>query len=109
MEGKDILICYKWNVSINSAFCEANYKVTLNSVPVGKWFVSTGKDNLLNAWRTPYGASIFQVIPSLLSAGVVCCLSWFTCAIFMLPENMLGTWYHFYQAKQEPARNGEED
>lgn len=26
----------------------------------GKWFISTGKDNLLNAWRTPYGASIFQ-------------------------------------------------
>ncbi|XP_078525775.1 transducin-like enhancer protein 2 [Lissotriton helveticus] len=26
----------------------------------GKWFVSTGKDNLLNAWRSPYGASIFQ-------------------------------------------------
>jgi len=25
----------------------------------GKWFVSTGKDNLMNAWRTPYGASIF--------------------------------------------------
>uniref|UniRef100_A0A8D2DNW1 TLE family member 2, transcriptional corepressor n=1 Tax=Sciurus vulgaris TaxID=55149 RepID=A0A8D2DNW1_SCIVU len=25
-----------------------------------RWFVSTGKDNLLNAWRTPYGASIFQ-------------------------------------------------
>uniref|UniRef100_A0A8C6V404 Groucho/TLE N-terminal Q-rich domain-containing protein n=1 Tax=Neogobius melanostomus TaxID=47308 RepID=A0A8C6V404_9GOBI len=29
-----------------------------------KWFVSTGKDNLLNAWRTPYGASIFQVSTS---------------------------------------------
>lgn len=27
----------------------------------GKWFVSTGKDNYLNAWRTPYGANIFQV------------------------------------------------
>ena len=27
----------------------------------GKWFVSTGRDNILNAWRTPYGASIFQV------------------------------------------------
>lgn len=26
----------------------------------GKWFITTGKDNLLNAWRTPYGASIFQ-------------------------------------------------
>uniref|UniRef100_A0A673K9W8 Protein groucho-1-like n=1 Tax=Sinocyclocheilus rhinocerous TaxID=307959 RepID=A0A673K9W8_9TELE len=31
----------------------------------GKWFVSTGKDNLLNAWRTPYGASIFQVCQSI--------------------------------------------
>ena len=27
----------------------------------GKWFITTGKDNLLNAWRTPYGAIIFQV------------------------------------------------
>uniref|UniRef100_H2YVU5 Groucho/TLE N-terminal Q-rich domain-containing protein n=1 Tax=Ciona savignyi TaxID=51511 RepID=H2YVU5_CIOSA len=26
----------------------------------GKWFISTGKDNMLNSWRTPYGASIFQ-------------------------------------------------
>lgn len=26
----------------------------------GKWFISTGKDNMLNAWRTPYGVSIFQ-------------------------------------------------
>ncbi|XP_062517047.1 transducin-like enhancer protein 4 isoform X2 [Corticium candelabrum] len=26
----------------------------------GKWFISTGKDNLLNAWRTPYGVSLFQ-------------------------------------------------
>uniref|UniRef100_A0A3P8VCK2 TLE family member 3, transcriptional corepressor n=1 Tax=Cynoglossus semilaevis TaxID=244447 RepID=A0A3P8VCK2_CYNSE len=30
-----------------------------------KWFVSTGKDNLLNAWRTPYGTSIFQSKESL--------------------------------------------
>lgn len=34
------------------------------SPPPGRWFVSTGKDNLLNAWRTPYGASIFQVLGS---------------------------------------------
>ncbi|XP_078484412.1 groucho [Ciona intestinalis] len=26
----------------------------------GKWFISTGKDNMLNSWRTPYGASVFQ-------------------------------------------------
>lgn len=37
----------------------------------GKWFVSTGKDNLLNAWRTPYGSSIFQVLPHSESAPVV--------------------------------------
>lgn len=34
--------------------------LSLRFASSGKWFVSTGKDNLLNAWRTPYGASIFQ-------------------------------------------------
>ncbi|MEE6459477.1 hypothetical protein FKM82_000641 [Ascaphus truei] len=36
--------------------------LSLKFAHCGKWFVSTGKDNLLNAWRTPYGASIFQVM-----------------------------------------------
>ena len=35
--------------------------LSLKFAACGKWFASTGKDNLLNAWRTPYGASIFQV------------------------------------------------
>ncbi|XP_023289311.1 protein groucho-like, partial [Orussus abietinus] len=35
--------------------------LSLRFASCGKWFVSTGKDNLLNAWRTPYGASIFQL------------------------------------------------
>ena len=35
--------------------------LSLKFAHTGKWFVTTGKDNLLNAWRTPYGASIFQV------------------------------------------------
>ncbi|XP_016898482.1 transducin-like enhancer protein 4 isoform X2 [Cynoglossus semilaevis] len=34
--------------------------LSLRFAHCGKWFVSTGKDNLLNAWRTPYGANIFQ-------------------------------------------------
>lgn len=43
----------------------AGHKQTFPCLPpAGKWFVSTGKDNLLNAWRTPYGASIFQVPPA---------------------------------------------
>jgi len=33
--------------------------LSLKFANCGKWFASTGKDNLLNAWRTPYGASIF--------------------------------------------------
>ncbi|ENN79098.1 hypothetical protein YQE_04444, partial [Dendroctonus ponderosae] len=39
----------------------SNVEVILRFASCGKWFVSTGKDNLLNAWRTPYGASIFQI------------------------------------------------
>lgn len=35
--------------------------LSLRFASSGKWFVTTGKDNLLNAWRTPYGVSIFQV------------------------------------------------
>lgn len=57
------------NFYINSAVYESHDKVTQSLLPVGKWFVSTGKDNLLNAWRTPYGASIFQVMPCLLSSA----------------------------------------
>ena len=33
--------------------------LSLKFANCGKWFASTGKDNLLNAWRTPYGQSIF--------------------------------------------------
>lgn len=42
--------------------------------------MSTGKDNLLNAWRTPYGASIFQArvrAQTLSSRTVLCGLLWF--------------------------------
>lgn len=46
--------------------------LSLKFASCGKWFVSTGKDNLLNAWRTPYGASIFQV--SFPAALCSCCL-----------------------------------
>lgn len=35
--------------------------LSLKFAHTGKWFITTGKDNLLNAWRTPYGASLFQV------------------------------------------------
>lgn len=37
--------------------------------------MSTGKDNLLNAWRTPYGASIFQVRGRHLDGGMMAALA----------------------------------
>lgn len=60
------------------------HALTVNVFPFcrkGKWFVSTGKDNLLNAWRTPYGASIFQVCQSISSLSCsptrsITCLEW---------------------------------
>lgn len=50
--------CQPWGWGISSS----SFRLLTPCFPgAGKWFVSTGKDNLLNAWRTPYGASIFQV------------------------------------------------
>ena len=37
---------------------------------LGKWFISTGKDNAMNAWRSPYGANLLQQKES---ASVLCC------------------------------------
>jgi groucho len=48
--------------------------LSLKFAACGKWFVSTGKDNLLNAWRTPYGASIFQVISLVESYKIGYCM-----------------------------------
>lgn len=36
----------------------------------GRWLASAGKDNLLNAWRTPYGLSLFQTRES---TSILCC------------------------------------
>ena len=46
--------------------------LSLKFASCGKWFISTGKDNLLNAWRTPYGASIFQVNKITISKKTYC-------------------------------------
>lgn len=51
--------------------------LSLRFAACGKWFVSTGKDNLLNAWRTPYGASIFQVRTFFLLSSRNCFWSFF--------------------------------
>ncbi|KAK9738477.1 WD domain, G-beta repeat [Popillia japonica] len=60
--------------------------LSLRFATCGKWFVSTGKDNLLNAWRTPYGASIFQVRT---------CGKWF---VSTGKDNLLNAWRTPYGA-----------
>lgn len=85
----------------------------------GKWFVSTGKDNLLNAWRTPYGASIFQVsdpdrgqtisvllTPPPLSLDLVCVmlalpisffsLFWYLCSVLLWKFSFLNIYLIVY-------------
>ena len=47
--------------SINYNDLHESCVLSLKFAYSGKWFITTGKDNLLNAWRTHYGASIFQV------------------------------------------------
>ncbi|CAP24842.1 Protein CBR-UNC-37 [Caenorhabditis briggsae] len=57
------------NVEVLSTSGKEKYQLTQHESCVlslkfahsGKFFISTGKDNALNAWRTPYGASLFQL------------------------------------------------
>uniref|UniRef100_A0A1I7UL74 TLE_N domain-containing protein n=1 Tax=Caenorhabditis tropicalis TaxID=1561998 RepID=A0A1I7UL74_9PELO len=57
------------NVEVLSTTGKEKYQLTQHESCVlslkfahsGKFFISTGKDNVLNAWRTPYGASLFQL------------------------------------------------
>ncbi|KAF1769237.1 hypothetical protein GCK72_001052 [Caenorhabditis remanei] len=57
------------NVEVLSTTMKEKYQLTQHESCVlslkfahsGKFFISTGKDNALNAWRTPYGASLFQL------------------------------------------------
>ena len=57
--------------------------LSLKFASCGKWFVSTGKDNLLNAWRTPYGASIFQVTWLAIQTRKLCCVLLLCCVLFL--------------------------
>lgn len=41
-----------------------SWVLSLKFATSGKWLVSTGKENLLNAWCTPIGTSLFQVCTS---------------------------------------------
>jgi groucho len=44
--------------------------LSLKFASSGKWFISTGKDNAMNAWRSPYGANLLQQKES---SSVLCC------------------------------------
>ncbi|XP_062998696.1 transducin-like enhancer protein 3 isoform X2 [Elgaria multicarinata webbii] len=60
MESSNVEVLHHTKTDKYQLHLHESCVLSLKFAYCGKWFVSTGKDNLLNAWRTPYGASIFQ-------------------------------------------------
>ncbi|XP_072153256.1 transducin-like enhancer protein 4 isoform X2 [Bemisia tabaci] len=60
MENSNVEVLHAHKADKYQLHLHESCVLSLRFAACGKWFVSTGKDNLLNAWRTPYGASIFQ-------------------------------------------------
>ncbi|XP_043505876.1 protein groucho-like isoform X1 [Polistes fuscatus] len=60
MENSNVEVLHATKADKYQLHLHESCVLSLRFASCGKWFVSTGKDNLLNAWRTPYGASIFQ-------------------------------------------------
>ena len=98
-----LFVCFLFVVSMESSNVEVLHQskpdkyqlhlhescvLSLKFANCGKWFVSTGKDNLLNAWRTPYGASIFQVHNALLTY-LLSCLESFSCQAEFFKSKLL--------------------
>ena len=61
MENSNVEVLHQSKLDKYQLHLHESCVLSLRFANCGKWFISTGKDNLLNAWRTPYGASIFQV------------------------------------------------
>ncbi|XP_043276847.1 protein groucho isoform X2 [Venturia canescens] len=60
MENSNVEVLHATKTDKYQLHLHESCVLSLKFASCGKWFVSTGKDNLLNAWRTPYGANIFQ-------------------------------------------------
>ncbi|KAI9560285.1 hypothetical protein GHT06_014300 [Daphnia sinensis] len=69
LESSTVEVLYTLKLDKYQLHLHESCVLSLKFAATGKWFVSTGNDNLLNAWRIPYGASIFQVCFSCCSDG----------------------------------------
>ena len=49
--------------------CHESCVLSLKFAHSGKWFLTTGKDNFINALVTPYGGRLFQVHSTLHGGG----------------------------------------
>lgn len=58
MENSNVEVLHVSKPDRYSLHMHESCVLSLKFAHSGKWFVSTGKDNVLNAWRTPYGASL---------------------------------------------------
>ncbi|VDD92456.1 unnamed protein product [Enterobius vermicularis] len=60
MENSNVEVLNASNKEKYSLHQHESCVLSLKFARSGKWFVSTGKDNVLNAWRTPYGYRLLQ-------------------------------------------------
>uniref|UniRef100_A0A8D2JH21 TLE family member 2, transcriptional corepressor n=1 Tax=Varanus komodoensis TaxID=61221 RepID=A0A8D2JH21_VARKO len=70
MESNSVEVLHVTKPEKYQLYLHESCVLSLKFANCGKWFISTGKDSLLTAWRTPYGASIFQ---SRESSSMLCC------------------------------------
>ncbi|CEF68422.1 Si:ch211-81i17.1 [Strongyloides ratti] len=61
MENSTIEVLNHVNRSKYTLHMHDSCVLSLKFASTGKYFISTGKDNVLNCWRAPYGANIFQL------------------------------------------------
>ena len=61
MESPQIEVLHDTKPEKYRLYLHEHSVLSLKYARSGKWFISAGKDNGLNAWRSPYGAPLFHV------------------------------------------------
>lgn len=60
MEGSNVEVLHTIKPEKYELHLHESCVLSLRYATSGKWFVTTGKDNLLACWRAPQGIALFQ-------------------------------------------------
>ena len=61
MENSNIEVYNEENNEKYQIKYHENCVLSLKYSHYNDWFISTGKDNMINGWKSPYGANVFNV------------------------------------------------